>query len=886
VGFTIDVTTGSDLGWTHAFDAPSSVGAPFAGWDTTGCGGAGSDTSVPTSATSLFPVGSPANLWQLDAQLKTGYLALGQAVSSGQINAGTGHAQEGRTLGAYWLATAFTDDVWREIFGDSLTIANYVYRNTDARGVAWSLAEQSVVQNGWSLRSLLATILTSSFFNRVVEATPRMPTVFEPFLHPEVPTYSRDFAGDAVHRRSADLLFRMKAQALGWTTSDRRTYVSAFPSSTAPTNPAYPTREDAAAMSLYLSAQQPSQRTPTTSQIGMLDWEAQAGRCDRPASIVFDWIDGLAGVAVAPGRTIRDGVEALRYRLLGHGITHDPSPAPEAGLPDGGALSTEELALQGFLGRSLSDPFASATDANATLRAVCSVFTKSPYFLLEGAYPEPEQADLSSPPAIQVGDVHGPDVLHGTGFGLYSDTPSDACNGWDYYVRQALPAGLTNDCTHVELPFFINWQRLCPHFLCLYLDPRFYHPSPCTSCPQGSQWIATRPPVDARAEYTTPPMTPARTGMFLLWTETATVQAFSGWGQIVRLSGKVETPVTVGAQLMVGDALEVGAGAQLALMGADGSVYKSPDGGMPKADDGGTWLIRATGKSALPPPSTYTPKTLDPATALAQLDTARAAARNEEPGSVSFRHAVTAPSGDSSYLDNPVVNGNPKLVVIVSQVAATTPDNHVTGVWYDGARWAVYNEDVASMPAGAAFSVRAMPPSADAFLHVTTKTNVSAHITYIDDAPASASGPPLSAMPYAALQVTHVWNAPGLSGVYNAHPVGVWYDGTRWAIYNEDFAPMPVGTAFAVKIGGFDTVTSTAATRIGNALVIDQPTLNGAPLANLFLTHDWNPPGVPGTYTTKVASLAYDPKLDKWTIVNVDGSLVADNVSYGVHRGY
>ncbi|MDT9694190.1 hypothetical protein Q5762_38845, partial [Streptomyces sp. P9(2023)] len=69
-----------------------------------------------------------------------------------------------------------------------------VYRNHDERGVDWSLAEQGVIQSGFSLKALLRRIVTSRYFKRRVEATPRMPTVFEPFQHPEGP-YTADFSG-------------------------------------------------------------------------------------------------------------------------------------------------------------------------------------------------------------------------------------------------------------------------------------------------------------------------------------------------------------------------------------------------------------------------------------------------------------------------------------------------------------------------------------------------------------------------------------------------------------------------------------------------------------------------------------------------------------------
>ena len=48
--------------------------------------------------------------------------------------------------------------------------------------------------------------------------------------------------------------------------------------------------------------------------------------------------------------------------------------------------------------------------------------------------------------------------------------------------------------------------------------------------------------------------------------------------------------------------------------------------------------------------------------------------------------------------------------------------------------------------------------------------------------------------------ITSNWNPPGQSGVYNDHATGVWYNGSQWAIYNQDLAAMPPGASFNVLI--------------------------------------------------------------------------------------
>ena len=69
-------------------------------------------------------------------------------------------------------------------------------------------------------------------------------------------------------------------------------------------------------------------------------------------------------------------------------------------------------------------------------------------------------------------------------------------------------------------------------------------------------------------------------------------------------------------------------------------------------------------------------------------------------------------SENSTYLDNPRLNGNPDAVITVTQ--NWNPDSgngvyndHLIGVWYDpdAGQWAIFNQDRAAMPEGAAFNV-------------------------------------------------------------------------------------------------------------------------------------------------------------------------------------
>jgi len=110
-------------------------------------------------------------------------------------------------------------------------------------------------------------------------------------------------------------------------------------------------------------------------------------------------------------------------------------------------------------------------------------------------------------------------------------------------------------------------------------------------------------------------------------------------------------------------------------------------------------------------------------------------------------------------------------------------------------KWAVFNQDLAAMPAGAAFNVLVATTDSAAFVHTATAANISGNWTPIDH-------PLTNDNPNAIVLVTQNWNPGGVGSTYNNHPIGVWYSGgaKKWAIFNQDLASMPDGAAFNVIV--------------------------------------------------------------------------------------
>ncbi len=154
-------------------------------------------------------------------------------------------------------------------------------------------------------------------------------------------------------------------------------------------------------------------------------------------------------------------------------------------------------------------------------------------------------------------------------------------------------------------------------------------------------------------------------------------------------------------------------------------------------------------------------------------------------------------SGNTSIIDHPALNGVPGAQCQVTQYwnppgGASVYNNHQTGIFYTGSRWAVFNQDMAPMTPGAAFSIR-IPAPDKSFVHRAEAGNITGHVTTIRH-------PALDGKPNRMLLVTPNWNPGGATGVYNNHQIGIYYTGTNWAIFNQDMAPMPVNAAFSVEI--------------------------------------------------------------------------------------
>jgi hypothetical protein len=157
----------------------------------------------------------------------------------------------------------------------------------------------------------------------------------------------------------------------------------------------------------------------------------------------------------------------------------------------------------------------------------------------------------------------------------------------------------------------------------------------------------------------------------------------------------------------------------------------------------------------------------------------------------------------SIFINSPFTNGNPSARIQVTQNwnpggIGGTYNGHAVGVWYSTSRgeWALFNEDGAPIPIGAAFNVMvgSRPSNGGRSAVVkTTSSNQSGDATSFNNARTTSN-------PSNVTFITQNWNPGGVGGVANPAQTGAWYVGPLEAVFNEDQSAPPLGSAFNLLI--------------------------------------------------------------------------------------
>ena len=182
------------------------------------------------------------------------------------------------------------------------------------------------------------------------------------------------------------------------------------------------------------------------------------------------------------------------------------------------------------------------------------------------------------------------------------------------------------------------------------------------------------------------------------------------------------------------------------------------------------------------------------------------------------------------------------------------------------------------------FVTVAMVAQGQFFVHTATPASISADASFIDH-------PDLNGNPAAKILISHNWNPPGSTGVYNDNNTGVFYSNSQnqWGVYNESGAAMVPDSSYNVYIGDGPHVYEHIADLANQApndvySVLNHPDLNNNPDAKVVLTTYYNPNGLRNDHPYAVW---YDGGTNRWNIFGEDlGTLPLDTAFFvGIEGG-
>lgn len=236
--------------------------------------------------------------------------------------------------------------------------------------------------------------------------------------------------------------------------------------------------------------------------------------------------------------------------------------------------------------------------------------------------------------------------------------------------------------------------------------------------------------------------------------------------------------------------------------------------------------------------------------------------------------------GNTTVINSSSTNNNPSAILMVEQLYGKYNVSDIA-VSYTGGKWRIVNQSNRSIPEGAKFNVLVLNPSAArnfAFTHTTTTQNTKGHITYLDHSLTNK-------LPKKVLIVTK------RLGKTDVSPVGVWYTNGKWAIYNENRSPMPIGTRFNVVAvnpgtanlglsktqGSAFSATVTDATKkkfsTKHVSYLNNGFTNNQASAMVFATPVWK-----GKYNIHATGVWYDRP--NWTVFNENRREIPSGVNF------
>jgi hypothetical protein len=305
--------------------------------------------------------GLRASVWDLERALHRGVDQLAKTGLRRLPGDVLADADEGF---AYLVAQNIVDQVWGEVMGQRLTIANYFPRTSMQRDILQRLTDHFVAEH-FSLRTLLLDIVAHPLFNLKAPeegcgvSAYEVPRILNPWSNAEQdPNERNNSPGDGVFALSSRLLRRNLHRTLDW-----------------PEYPEFPEmgleEEFQRSIGFFLKDGEPGFRGLDFQ--GRLSWESQYGSCKFPS--FNDYIRQVVAYGkTQPGSTLGDVLVAVKDRLIG-----EPWIEP----------NQEKPLVANLVTGNLNDTKSDLWDLQA--RVYCGVLVSSPQFMLGGIVPRDAQ---------------------------------------------------------------------------------------------------------------------------------------------------------------------------------------------------------------------------------------------------------------------------------------------------------------------------------------------------------------------------------------------------------------------------------------------------------------------------------------------------------------
>ena len=434
------------------------------------CGRFNRPENIPTDpveieAFFIVSQGLSASMWDTEAALQLGIESL--RYDGLYVNPNTLEI-EGNEAFAYMLSVRIANRVWREVFGYPLTLVHYFPRNKAQRDILIELTNHFIAE-GWSLKTLLADILTHPLFNETApidgcgpDHPYLMPPVFNPWTDIEpIENEQGNSVGDIVHRYNARVMLSMAEHALHWKK---------------PT--AYPEGDDKLfqkSIGIFLKDGEPG--FSGVDFQGLLSWETKYGACSSQAETTFqegplscvgkcgdpgkdgdpcycdslceeygDCCDNYQALCVEELEGNETGGEDWISKLIATAQNYEPneSEAPiqiqdlAASIKDR-LISTpdiveweEQILISALFGAaSLDTAIEEIDNVETKTRALCGILLQSPQYLLTGIAP-PDQ--VTSPRLI-----------------INNETYQSRCEFWATSILKTMNQSVTCESNSVSI---------------------------------------------------------------------------------------------------------------------------------------------------------------------------------------------------------------------------------------------------------------------------------------------------------------------------------------------------------------------------------------------------------------------------------------------------